>query len=401
MRHIIWIVISCLLSCAHAATYQARFNLALQPASKTAAGSIVIVGGKGYVAQMKLIMPATRYSQIKADGQIKITGDQVLWQMPKTGGTLRYTVQINSKRSNGAFDAMINPTWAIFRGDKVFPKARIRAKGKSVSELVITAPRGWHVNTGFARTSETQFRYDLSDPQRKFDAPKGWMISGEIANRAEVIEGCKVIIAGPEGLGIRRQDMLALLNYTLPELRRAFGMMPKQLLIVTGPDPMWRGGLSGPNSLFLHMDRPMISENGTSSLLHELTHSISRIRGGDRADWIAEGLAEYYGIAAIKRSGGMTQLRYQDTLNALKGWSKAVKTISVPRSSAEVTARSVLLFVDLDNEIAKASGGKKSIDDVTRILLKAGKRVSVADLKAATARVLGRPSKVLESPLIR
>jgi predicted metalloprotease with PDZ domain len=401
MRHIVWIVISCLLSLAQASTYQARFNLELQPASKSAAGSIVIANGKGYVAQMKLVMPAARYSQIKADGQIKITGDHVLWQLPKTGGTLRYTVQINSKRSNGAFDAMINPTWAIFRGDKVFPKAKVKAKGRSVSELVITAPRGWHVNTGFIRNSETQFRFDLFDQQRKFDAPKGWMISGEIANRAEVIEGCKVIVAGPEGLGMRRQDMLALLNYTLPELRRAFGRLPKQLLIVAGPDPMWRGGLSAPNSLYLHMDRPMISENGTSALLHELTHSITRVRGTDRADWIAEGLAEFYGIAAIKRSGGMTQERYQDTLNSLKSWSKAVKTISVPSSSAEVTARAVLLFVDLDNEIAKASGGKKSIDDVTRIVLKSGQRVSVADLKAAATKVLGRPSKVLESPLIR
>jgi predicted metalloprotease with PDZ domain len=61
----------------------------------------------------------------------------------------------------------------------------------------------------------------------------------------------------------------------------------------------------------------------------------------------------------------------------------------------------VLLFVELDQEIAKASGGKKSIDDVTRMVLKTGQRVSVADLKAAASKVLGRPSKVLESPLIR
>ncbi len=384
-----------------ARTYQARFSLALQPASKSGVGALSVTSETGYVAQMRLSMPISRYSQIKADGELKITGDKVLWTPPKAGGTLRYSVLINNKHGNEGFDALITPNWAIFRGDKVFPKAKVRAKGHSVSEMILTTPPGWHINTGFERTSETQFRFNLSDSKRKFDGPKGWMIAGEIANRAEIIDGCKVIVAGPEGLGVRRQDMLALLNYNLPEFKRAFGALPKLLLIVTAPDPMWRGGLSAPNSLFIHMDRPMISENGTSSLLHELTHSITRIRGADRSDWIAEGLAEFYGVEAIRRSGGMTEARYSDTLTSLKNWSKAVKTLSVPRSSGEITARAVLLLSELDKEIRLASGGKRNLDQVTRLLLAANKKVSTGDIKAAAAKVLGRPSKVLESSLLR
>lgn len=383
-----------------ASSYQARFSLDVRPATKSIAGAIELKSEKGYVREMTLNMPKSRYSAIQGDGTVKISGDRVLWQPPLTGGTLRYVVQVNNKRADGAFDALINSDWAIFRGDKVVPKAKVRAKGRSSSQLFVTAPRGWHVNAGFDRTSQTQFRFDLTDPARRFDAPKGWMIAGEIANRAEVIDGCKVIVAGPEGLGMRRQDILAFLNYTLPELKRAFGQLPKQLLIVSGPDPMWRGGLSGPNSLYMHLDRPMISENGTSSLLHELTHSITRIRGKDRADWIAEGLAEYYGLIAIHRSGGMSDARFATSKEALKSWSKAVRTLSLQRSTGETTARAVLLFMDLDQEI-KASNKSRSIDDVTRLLLKQSGRVSVADLRAAAAKVLGRPSKVLQSELIR
>lgn len=383
-----------------ARTYDARFTLDVRPTSKSIGGTIELKSDRGYVREMKLTMPKTRYSQILGDGTVKITGDRVLWQPPEGGGKLRYVVQVDNKRSDGAFDALINSDWAIFRGDKVVPKARVRAKGRSISQLFVTVPRGWHVNAGFERTSQTQFRFDLTDPNRKFDAPKGWMIAGEIANRAEVIDGCRVIVAGPEGLGLRRQDMLALLNYTLPELKRAFGTLPKQLLIVSGPDPMWRGGLSAPNSLYLHMDRPMISENGTSSLLHELTHSITRIRGEDRADWIAEGIAEYYGLVAIHRSGGMSDARFASSKDALKNWSKSVRTLSLQRSSGEVTARATLLFMDLDQEI-KASNRTRSLDDVTRLLLKDGARVSVAELRAAAAKILGRPSKVLQSELIR
>lgn len=408
MRHFFWPTLAILglglfftVGNAHAArTYQARFNLDLQTNSKSASGSVVIVPGTGYVANMRLSMPVSRYSGIRGDGEVKIVGDKVFWTPPQTGGTLRYSVAINHKRADGGFDALVGPNWAIFRGDDAFPKVRVLAKGRSVSEMVLTVPKGWHVNTGYQRTSETQYRFNLKDVRRKFDAPKGWMIAGEIANRIEKIAGCEVFVAGPEGLGVRRQDMLALLNYTLPEMKRAFGIMPPRLLIVTGPDPMWRGGLSAPNSLFIHMDRPLISENGTSALLHELTHSITRIRGTSRSDWVAEGLAEFYGFEVIRRSGGMTEERFADTLSTLKKWSKAVTTITVPRSAGEVTAKAVVLMSELDTEIRRASGGKRSLDDVTRLIIAARKRVSTETFKAAAAKVLGRPSKVLESPLL-
>ncbi len=409
MRHFFWLALAVLVvglfftvESAHASrTYQARFNLDLQPNSKSANGSVVIVAGTGYVANMRLNMPASRYSGIKGDGEVKIMGDKVLWTPPQAGGTLRYSVAINHQRADGGFDALVGAKWAIFRGDDAFPQARVLAKGHSVSEMVLTVPKGWHVNTGYQRTSETQYRFSLKDLQRKFDAPKGWMIAGEIANRIEKIAGCEVFVAGPEGLGIRRQDMLALLNYNLPEMQRAFGVMPARLLIVTGPDPMWRGGLSGPNSLFIHMDRPLISENGTSTLLHELTHSITRIVGSSRSDWIAEGLAEFYGFEVIRRSGGMTEERFSDTIDALKKWSKAVTTITVPRSAGEVTAKAVVLLSELDTEIRNVSGGKHNLDDVTRLIIAARKKVSTEEFKAAAAKVLGRPSKVLESPLLR
>ena len=409
MRHFFWLALTvivvglCLMvGTVHASRlYQARFSLDLQPSSQSAKGALLITAGTGYVANMRLNMPASRYSAITGDGEVRIVGDKVFWTPPQAGGTLRYSVAINHKRADGGFDALVGANWAIFRGDDAFPKAQVTAKGHSNSEMVLTVAKGWHVNTGYERTSDTQYRFNLKDVRRKFDAPKGWIIAGEIANRIEKIAGCEVFVAGPEGLGVRRQDMLALLNYTLPEMKRAFGVMPKRLLIVTGPDPMWRGGLSAPNSLFIHMDRPLISENGTSALLHELTHSITRIRGTTRSDWIAEGLAEFYGFEVIRRSGGMTEERFADTINTLKKWSKAVKTITVPRSAGEVTARAVVLLSELDSEIRRASGGRRSLDDVTRLVLATRKRVSTEIFKAAAAKVLGRPSKVLESPLLR
>jgi predicted metalloprotease with PDZ domain len=386
-----------------ASSYTARFTLTLGPGAQSAKGEIAVKPGTGYIRTLTLTVPASRYSGMSADGTLaSVAGqkDRMLWTPPSAGGSFRYTVKLSNKRSNGAFDAMANPTWAIFRSDKVFPKAKVRAKGKSDSELVFNIPKAWHVNVGYERIRDGEQRFSVKDAKRSFDAPAGWVIAGQIANRADVIAGTKVIVSGPEGLGLRRQDMLALLSYNLPEMKRAFGAMPKILLIVSGPDPMWRGGLSGPNSLFLHADRPMISENGTSSLLHELTHSITRVRGAKNADWIAEGMAEFYAIEALRRSGGISDERYKSTLSELKSWSKKVKTLLVERSSAEVTARAALLMIELDAEIQKATNRKKSMDDVTRILIKLGK-VSNAEFNKAVQNVLGRPSTTLQSPLLK
>ena len=127
---------------------------------------------------------------------------------------------------------------------------------------------------------------------------------------------------------------------------------------------------------------------------------MTRIRGEQGADWISEGLAEFYGIEALRRAGGMTDARHADTLKALRGWSKNVTKLSVPRSAGEVTARDALLLVELDNEIKAATKNKKDLDDVVRILIKAGGKVSNTEFRQAAEKVLGRPAKALQSKLI-
>src|SRR5205085_6219937 len=120
----------------------------------------------------------------------------------------------------------------------------------------------------------------------------------------------EVAVSGPIGADLRRMDVLALLNLIWPEVEHAFGRTPRKLLIAGAPDPLWRGGLSAPNSLFLHADRPLVSENGTSALLHELTHVITRIRGDRYDDWIAEGIAEFYSVELQRRAGAISTSRY-------------------------------------------------------------------------------------------
>src|SRR3546814_3722824 len=89
----------------------------------------------------------------------------------------------------------------------------------------------------------------------------------------------------------------------------AFGDLPRKVLIVSAGDPMWHGGLSGPRSLFVHADRPLISENGSSTLMHEMVHVVTGLRAVSGDDWIVEGIAEYYSMVLINRSGMLSDAR--------------------------------------------------------------------------------------------
>lgn len=384
----------------HAATYDIEWRLAFDAKTKTAQGSLTLGKGAGEVSAIDFNFPAA-YSQISADGKLERKGTRALWTPPAKGGTVRWRVRIEEQRANGAYRSYFPGDWAIFRGDRVFPSAKVRAaKGaESRARLVLDVPKSWHQDTAYIAHPDGSFAVD--DPDRRFDRPVGWMLVGDIGTRREIIAGTEVALGAPKDEGMRRMDMLAFLNYTLPAMKDAFGTLPPKIFIVSAPDPMWRGGLSAPRSLYLHLDRPMVSENATSTLLHELTHVVTRIRGeADDDDWLAEGLAEFYAVELLYRSGGMTEARHDKTLAWLADWGKGVKSLRKDRSSAETTARAALLLLDVDREIAKTTGGRQNLDDVTRRLMRE-RKVSTAEFIAAAEKVAGRKLKALDTPLLQ
>lgn len=197
-------------------------------------------------------------------------------------------------------------------------------------------------------------------------------------------------------------DIMTFLTFVWPQMQQVFPRDPDKLLIVGAGDPMWRGGLSAANSYFMHADRPLVSENGTSSLVHELVHVFGRIYGRERSDWIAEGLAEYYAIELMRRAGGISEDRYQKIREQLIRWSKPVNSLRTDNASGPVTARAVLLLQELDREIRQKTKdkGNLSLDDVTRGLMRLD-RVSTKDFIDITENVIGGPSKTLDTRLLR
>jgi predicted metalloprotease with PDZ domain len=378
------------------------YTVQFLPASGQARVTIALTPGEASVSQMTLRMPAARYTQLKADGTLKRSGEQVSWTpLPGKRSALSYLYRIDHQRDDGGYDARITSEWVIVRGDDLVPSAQVRAtKGAdSNARLRFVLPPGWtNVDTAFVRARDGQ-SFVVVNPERGFDRPTGWMIAGQVGTRREMFDDTEVSVAGPKGDVVRRNDMLAFFNGLVPEFRQAFGDLPSKLLIVSAGDPMWRGGLSGPRSLFLHADRPLISENGTSTLTHELTHVITRIRGADGDDWIAEGMAEYYSIELLRRASLLSPARADKAQAWMVNHGRNVKTLTRNRSYGPRTARAVQLFAELDAEIAERTKGKRNLDDLVQALIPL-REVSREDLREQAEKLTGRPSRVLDTPLL-
>lgn len=389
------VAVAAIAASAQARDYDLTYSAQFLPGAGVAAAAIEVQQQRPGLTLLDLNAPAARYNDFEADGPIRRDGDRLIWEVPPQGGTLRYRVRIDHQR-DGAWDARLTDDWAIARLDDVFPpvRSRSRAGAGARTRLELGGPEGWSFETRYGPVGPDGVRLDTSG--RRLDRPLGWMAAGDLGIRRTRIGEHRIAIAGPKNEDFRRMDALTFLRWTMPELLQVAPSFPKRLLIVGGSQDMWRGGLSGPGSLYVHPDRPLVSGNATSTLLHELLHVATEEPPAKGDDWIVEGLAEYYASLILLRTGGISESRFERTLAMLRDWAERDGGSLADPSTGADTARAVLLFHALDQELAAAGS---NLDAVTAELL-AGRvdRERLIDLARAE---LGKRAVTLDEALCR
>lgn len=349
-----------------------------------------------WVHWLQLQVDPARYRHIKGSGTIDRDGHSLRWTPPPEDAYLQYQVSLDSRRSSGTFDGRMTPEWALFRGERLVPLTRVSVEDgtHSRSRMRLNLPDGWSFESPYPRF--TNGRLAIDDPRKIFDRPAGWFLLGKIGTRRDTIGATRVAVAAPLGEGMRRMDILALFRWTMPVLQQIFPQFPARILVVGAGDPMWRGALSGPSSAFVHADRPLLSENGTSTFLHEMVHVAMRARSEPGADWIVEGLAEYYSLEVLRRSNTLSEQRYDRSLRSLAAWAeREAGPLDAEHSTGATTARAVGVLRRLDGEIREASNGRHSLDDVVAELAADRRRVSLGMLRQSAQRFAGRPLETL------
>jgi len=367
--------------------YGLNYEVRPDPANGTAQVTLTLNQSGALLREMTMRVNS-RTSRFRADGVLVVGADEVSWQPPANGGEISWQVSVPHQRNASGYDAWLDKQWGLFRAEDIIPRASTRTLKGATSEtqLQFFLPSDWSVVTQYYGVDS---RFEIDNRARRFDQPNGWIVMGDLGVRRENISGVRVAIAGPVDNGVRRMDTLAMLRWTLPEISRLFPDMPPRLTIVSAGDPMWRGGLSAPQSIFVHSSRPLISENATSTLLHEVMHLLQRLSSVDGHDWIIEGLAEYYSLEILHRSGTISDERFAIARADMAEWAGSATNLCLPASSGATTALAVTLFDALNSEIEERTDGMANLDDVARILRHADKDIDLAMLVDAAEQVAG------------
>jgi len=370
--------------------YDVLFSAQIGPTEKMARASIRLGAGSKVARSIQLAIDPERHVDFVGDGDVTVEEDRVFWVPPPGGGRLRYSFRIEHLKTSSSYDARCADNWALFRGGDLFPPARVRTLRGAVSRsrLRLRVPEGWSVAVPYG--PHPSGGHAIEDPDRRFDRPTGWMVMGQLGVVRERIAGTRVAVAGPVEQGLRRQDILALLRWNLPVLRDIVGTLPERLLVVGAGDPMWRGGLSGPNSVFLHADRPLISSDMTSPLLHEVVHAVMGARAGPGGDWIVEGMAELYSLEMLARSKTVSRKRYRHALQRLEKRGASAGRLDVDAATGDATARSAIVLHEIGNRIHETTDGAADLDDVTAILVERHEPLTTELLLDAIREVAGQ-----------
>lgn len=376
-------------------TYRLTYEVTPDPAAGGARVKLSVTQRSWFLRELDMPLLNDRISDVAGDGELSLRDDRVLWHVPESGGKLTWFATINHKRNGDAYDAYIDEDWALFRTMDIIPSARTRvwAGAKSRTRLEFDLPAGWSSVTPYFGRDDA---YEVTNSRRSFVTPRGWIVLGDIGVRNETIGHVLTKVAGPTGHSVRRMDMLALMRWNLPELLRLLPDYPDRLTFVSAGDPMWRGGLSAPNSFYIHAERPLISENATSTLLHEAVHVGLRLVAEPGADWIVEGLAEYYSLEILRRSGTISNERYRTAHTELQSWGRRTKELCATRSKGSNTARAVGVLVETNTEIKKATREEASLDDVLRVLASLEEKIAVERFRAIVAEIAGGPVDALK-----
>lgn len=374
--------------------YGAHYSLRVDPAAASVDVALEIRQSEHLLREIRFPVLSPQIEDWDGDGDWRIDGRSLSWLVPADGGTLRWRVNVNHQRGQNGYDAWLGPEWGIFRTEDVIPRAKTRTlKGsESNTSFSFELPAGWSAVTEYS-SKQDPIRVERAD--RRFDEPTGWIVVGRLGVRRDTIAGIQVAVAAPEGQAVRRLDVLALLNWTLPELADLLPEPPARLTIVSAGEPMWRGGLSAPASLYMHAERPMISENATSTLLHEVLHTALSFQVRDGFDWITEGLAEYYSLELLRRGHAITARRHASAVADQADWAKRAKSLCGKHSTGATTALAVTVLLALNQEILDKTSGESNLDDLLRRVLASRVPVDLDTLSKIAVELTGEASDTL------
>jgi hypothetical protein len=376
-------------------TFSATFTVTIAADDPSHADVQWDLAGIDEIERVRLRVHDPRFSAFEATGGLERRGTEVLWRPSSPYARLRYRVDVPHRRAEDkGYDSFVGDGWILTRTSDLFPRTAvlfrpdIETRPEARARLVFRLPAAWRSVTAMPPAGPHE--YVVESPRSRWDAPRGWMMLGRFAHDEATVGETVVTVASAPGSKTRANRVLAFVRDALPELTGLLARPLPRLLVVTAPDPMWRGGLSGEESFYMHGDRPLRTPDRTSPYLHELFHVVAPFRPAPDAHWVTEGLAEYYSVELQYRRGLVDERGYRKALTLFARYGVWGRDFTRAPDPALLNNSAPLVMAALDRRIRATTEGRRRLDDVVASVARRGGAVSTAFFLGEVRRVAGR-----------
>lgn len=376
-------------------TYSVQYTIEIDARTPARARVRWQFAGIDEIERIRFRVDPSRFEGFSGSGAFERRRDELLWTPGGPYAELRYTALLDHRRAAGkGYDSYAGDGWVLSRTTAFFPRSAtvfrrdVEPSPESRARLVLRLPSGWDSATVFPL--EAPQRYIVETPQQRLDHPRGWLLLGHMQRTDVRIGETDLTIARTPRVTREVDAITRLMTEALPLVKTLFDRPLPRLLIVIGSDPMWRGGLSGEQSFYIHDRRPIRTRDHTSPYLHELFHVAAPFRPHADAHWVTEGLAEYYSIELQRRMRRLSEARFQRALEFFAehgAWHQDFTRTAV--SALRNNSAPLVMYV-LDQRIRAATGGQSGLDAVVTSLARDGGTVSTARFLGAVQRVSGK-----------
>ncbi len=402
-RHVLLFVLAagCWLSCAaptHAAnkeTFSIDYIVTIRAGDTGTARVRWELSGIEEIRHLRLRFEGDDVERLRGTGTLQPDGKGLRWTPGGPYAHLSYRIPINRERGDSQrYESYATDDWIVTRARRIFPRidvtweTRDGSRPKSRARLIFRLPKGWR--SAAAHRKDGKHVYRLRQAATVLDRPRGWYALGNLATDRQEIAGIMLHVARVAEAPPHSTELFEFLAPTLPRLRRLLRGEAERILIVCAPDPMWRGGISGENSLFIHAGRRLRTPDKTSPYLHELFHVLQPFRVAEDADWIGEGLAEFYSVELQRRAGSVDADAFERALRSFEKYGAWNVDLRKQRDNAATNNSAPLVMYAIDQRIQKATAGKKRLDDVVLSLVQEERVVDTALFRRTVDTVSGK-----------
>lgn len=353
------------------------------------------LAGIDEIERFRLVFRDGRATDVQGTGRLVWAGRTLTWTPGGPYAHLEYTIAVDRHRPAGGprFDSHADATWIATRARHLFPQINVEfragaERARSRARLLFELPPGWE-SAAIGERLEPHV-YAVDEPGKRMARPRGWFLLGDVDVTARDIAGMTVTVATAPGSGLDVPRLFRFYERTIPLLAPLLGTPPRQLLVVSAPDPMWRGGISGEGSFYVNGRLPIRSRDRTSTFLHELIHVWQPFRPVGDGRWISEGIAEYYSLLIQRRAGLVSPAGFARGIELFARHGRWDVDLSRTHEPAALNNSAPLVLHWLDGEIARATDGKRSLDDAIRRLASSGGELTTATFLRAVNRTTGK-----------